>query len=130
MKMLRQREPRVRDRKYLGFVAKMPSVISGRSPVHVAHIRYGDLEKGKRHTGMGEKPSDKWVLPLTPEEHMWGVRSQHANNEKDWWAGHGIDPVMVCIELYGTYELLIEGRASAIEIEREMRQVLINARYR
>lgn len=119
---LRQREPRVKDRKYLGVIARMPSVISGREPVHVAHLRYGDLERGKRHTGMGEKPSDQWVLPLTPEEHMYGARSQHANNEKEWWESHGIDPIAVCINLYAIYK-------SGVDVEARMRQVCLNARF-
>jgi hypothetical protein len=126
---LRQREPRVKDRKYLGYVAKMPSVVSGREPVHVAHVRYGDIERGKRHTGMGEKPSDKWTIPLTPDEHMHGARSQHANNEKDWWESHGIDPIAVCIELYAVYQSGIALKKDPEEIERNMRFICLNARF-
>lgn len=100
---LRPREPRKRDRKYLGAIAQLPSVISGREPVHVAHIRYGDAEHGKPHTGMAEKPDDKWVLPLTPDEHTDGVRAQHKSGERDWWAGHGIDPVRLCDDLYSIW---------------------------
>jgi hypothetical protein len=125
---MRQRKPRERNSKYLGMVAKMPSVISGRTPVHVAHIRYGDLELGKPHTGMGEKPSDCWVLPLTPEEHMWGTRSQHANNEKAWWEQHGINPIAVCIALHDTYERFLASGKSPAEIEDGMRKVCLSAR--
>jgi hypothetical protein len=125
---MRQKKPRERDSRYLGFVAKMPSVISGRSPVHVAHVRYGDIERDKRSTGMGEKPSDKWTLPLTPEEHMFGVRSQHANNEKEWWAQHGIDPIAVCIELYAVYQSGINLGQDKDQIERNMRFICLNAR--
>jgi hypothetical protein len=106
----------------------MPSVVSGRSPVHVAHIRFGDIERGKPHTGMGEKPSDKWVLPLTPEEHMWGVRSQHANNEKAWWESHGIDPIVVCQALYQVYQQHAFGEFDKLEAEVRMRRVCLAAR--
>jgi hypothetical protein len=122
------RKPREREPKYLSLVAKMPSVISGRSPVHVAHIRYGDPERGKRSTGMGEKPSDCWVLPLTPEEHMWGVRSQHANNEREWWQGYGIDPIVVCQALYKVYQQHVAGEFDKIEAEIRMRRVCLAAR--
>lgn len=125
--MLRQREPRVRDRKYLALVARMPSVISGRWPVQVAHLRYGDPAKGKPHTGMGEKPDDKWTLPLTPDEHMHGVRSQHANNEQEWWEGHGIDPIQVCIDLYEAYQKYWPDQ---IEAEERMRRIALTARGR
>jgi hypothetical protein len=122
------RKPREREPKYLAFIAKMPSVISGREPVHVAHIRYGDIERGKRHTGLGEKPSDKWVLPLTPDEHMWGVRSQHANNEKEWWECHGIDPIVVCEALHKVYQQYTSGEFDKPEAETRMRRICLSAR--
>jgi hypothetical protein len=125
---LRQRQPRVRDSKYLSFVAKMPSVISARKPVHVAHVRYGDPERGKPSTGMGEKPSDKWTLPLTPEEHMVGVRSQHANNEKEWWKSHGVDPIAVCEALYEVYQRYTKGELDKLTTEEQMRSLCLRAR--
>jgi hypothetical protein len=94
----------------------------------VAHIRFGDIERGKRHTGMGEKPSDKWVLPLTPEEHMVGVRSQHANNEKEWWDGHGVDPIAVCEALYEVYQRYTNGDLGKLETEKQMRAICLRSR--
>jgi hypothetical protein len=101
---LRQRRPRQRNKRYLGIIAQLPSVISLRSPCEVCHVRYGDLAQGKPPTGMAEKPSDKWCLPLTPDEHRLGNDSQHSTGEREWWAARGIDPVRLCQELYAAWE--------------------------
>lgn len=96
--MLRQRQPRVRDRNHLAFIAQLPCLITGVYGVHVAHIRYGDPEYDKRSTGMGEKPSDCWVVPLAPDVHLY---DQHRAGERDWWVGKGLDPLEVAKALYG-----------------------------
>jgi hypothetical protein len=123
---LRPREPRKRDRKYLAAIAKMPSVISGQEPVHVAHVRYGDAEHDKPPTGLGEKPSDCWVLPLTPEEHTDGVRAQHKSGEREWWASHGIDPVGLCLDLY---RIWTDARWPEDERLAAMRRRIVAARW-
>lgn len=65
----RQRRPRVEDPKYLERIRLLPCCVCGASgPSDAAHIRMSDAEWGghwnKRSTGMGEKPSDRWALPL------------------------------------------------------------------
>jgi hypothetical protein len=126
MATLKQRAPRRRDRRYLGAIARLPSLISGKEPVEVCHLRYGEPDRGKPPTGMGEKPDDKWTLPLTPEEHRLGVRAQHAGNEREWWASHGIDPVAVCEVLYRTWSEKPWDDAE-VRIAR-MRQIVMHAR--
>lgn len=65
--------------------------------VEAAHIRYGDLRYGKRETGIAEKPSDCWVLPLCPNHH----RAQHAfGDEAEWWRRIGIDPLRLAALVY------------------------------
>lgn len=93
---LRQRQPRERDKKHLEFVSRLPCIITGRGPVQVCHIRYGDIEHGKRQTGMGEKPDDRWVLPMIPEMHAL----QHSGSEQQFWKSRGIDPLAVAKLLY------------------------------
>src|SRR4051812_116248 len=61
---LRQREPRVKDNKHLDYIRSLPCCICGGIDTEAAHIRTASLEHGKQHTGMGEKPSDKWAVPL------------------------------------------------------------------
>lgn len=94
------KSPRVRDKAHLGYIAQMPSVISGIRPVEVCHLRYSEVESGKPQTGMGRKPSDVWVLPLTPGEHRLENDSQHSGAERDYWNRHGIDPIPLCLALY------------------------------
>jgi hypothetical protein len=120
--MLRQREPRKRDRKYLGAIARMPSIVSGAEPVEVCHVRFGDASRGKPHTGMGEKPHDKWVMPLTPQEHRMGVLSQHANNEREWWAGFGVDPISACEHLYEMWQRVDLDESERL---RRMREIVL-----
>lgn len=98
------KQPRQRNEVHLSFIRLLGCVICGRSPVEAAHLRYGDQRAAKRPTGMGEKPSDCWALPLCPEHH----REQHSGGEKDFWAKHKIDPVFIALALWrvsGSQEL-------------------------
>jgi hypothetical protein len=102
---LRQRRPRQRDPRHLDFIRQLPCLITGRRPVEAAHIRYADLPKGKPHTGMGEKPDDRWTVPLHPEMH----RKQHAMGERRFWEEQGIDPCAVAQALYAVSGNVKEG---------------------
>lgn len=108
------RDPRVRDPQYLGWVAKLPCLacmVRGtvKWGVHVAHLRAGSEEHGKRPTGKAEKPSDIWTLPLCPPHHVGDIRvtrlTQHGMGELEFWAELGIDdPFQVCLDLRAIYE--------------------------
>lgn len=102
---LRQRQPRQRDKNHLEFVSKLPCVITGRGPVQVCHIRFPSLAHDKRYTGKGEKPDDRWVLPMIPEMHV----KQHSMNEQAFWAEQGIDPLATAQLLYACSGDIQEG---------------------
>jgi len=97
-----QRQPRVHDTAHLQFVRRLPCVATYvRSGAQVfgcdaAHVRFGDPARGKRHTGMAEKPDDKWTVPLTRAAHT----EQHGQSERAFWEGLGIDPIALCEALY------------------------------
>jgi len=93
--MLRQRQPRVKDNKHLNHIRSLPCCICGGIDTEAAHIRTGALAYDKPHTGMAEKPSDKWALPLCNRHH----REQHGMNEMDFWKRHGINPFMLALTL-------------------------------
>lgn len=95
-----QRKPRVRDAKHMACIACLPCVICGSRPVHVAHVRMPDLDRCKPYTGKGEKPSDRWTLPLCPYHHLDGPDAQHKSNEAEWWTRQRIDPIAMCERLY------------------------------
>lgn len=95
-----QRRPRERDAKHMSCIAVLPCVICFARPVHVAHVRMADLDRCKQHTGKGEKPSDRWTVPLCPDCHLNGPDAQHRSSESEWWARQGIDPIALCERLY------------------------------
>jgi hypothetical protein len=97
MSELRQRQPRERDNKHLDYIRSLPCCICGDdTATEAAHIRTGSLENGKLHTGMAEKPSDRWAVPLCGKHH----REQHAfGNELEWWKCHGINPFILAMTL-------------------------------
>lgn len=94
--MLRQREPRQRDERHLDYIRSLPCCICGGIDTEAAHLRVGSTEYNKRSTGMAEKPSDHWCLPLCNRHH----REQHdAGDELKFWASKGIDPFLLAISL-------------------------------
>ena len=87
---------RIKDEAHLAFVRKLPSAVSGRYGCEACHIRSPSAIHHKKATGISQKPSDFWTLPLTPEEH----RDQHSGAEMEWWSRHGIDPFDLASKLY------------------------------
>jgi hypothetical protein len=96
MTELRQRQPRQKDAKHLDYIRSLPCCVCGdNTSTEAAHIRVASLEHGKNHTGMAEKSSDKWALPLCGECH----REQHSMNELKFWASYNINPFTLAIKL-------------------------------
>jgi hypothetical protein len=86
---LEQRNPRQLDPEYLDFIRSLPCCLCGDNvAVEAAHLRVGSINDDKRDTGMAEKSSDKWALPLCGRHH----KEQHAMNEAEFWASYGINP--------------------------------------
>lgn len=84
-----QRRPRVKDEKHLVWIRTMPCILSGNYGVDAAHIRYADLRYAKRQTGKGEKPDDRWTIPLARRFHD----QQHSMDERAFWKKMGIDDI-------------------------------------
>lgn len=93
----KQKRPRIEDEAHLKWIRTLRCCIRGTPNPDPAHIRSANPVYGKRETGGGEKPSDKWVVPLSREEHD----AQHAaGNELLWWASKGIDPFGLALALH------------------------------
>lgn len=91
------KRPRQKIVAHLDFIRSLPCLITGVRDVEAAHIRYGNTRWGKRSTGMGEKPDDQWVVPLSQKVH----REQHDfGDEELWWREKGIDPVLIALALW------------------------------
>lgn len=99
--LARIRRPRVQSPKHLAFIRQLPCIITwNHHGVEAAHIRYADLPLGKLPTGMGEKPSDCWTIPLHATVHRTDKNAQHNMNERSFWSGHNINPCVVALALW------------------------------
>lgn len=93
----RQRRPRVTVENHLAWIRTLPCLITNSvRDIQAAHIRYADPRYGKRPTGMGEKASDMWAVPLAPDVH----EEQHGEGERGFWAESGFDPLLVAAALW------------------------------
>lgn len=90
---------RVKSGDYVAWLHKLPCVITGQRPVEAAHVSFENRLLGAPGRGKGQKVSDRWALPLSPEMH----RAQHAMNEREFWRQHGIDPHVLCLTLWGLW---------------------------
>lgn len=111
--MLRQREPRVRDKKYLEWLHQgircVSCAIHGRrrSSEHAAHIKIGFPEAGWRAFGHSEKSHDRRAVPLCVFCHMYGPHAQHSNrggDERAWWERLGVYPPAFCAALNEAFD--------------------------
>lgn len=110
---MRQREPREHDEKYLKWLRRQPCCCGCQkaAPSDAAHIRAGSLRHDKRQSGLGEKPHDRWAVPLNRSCHI----RQHAfGSELEWWSAHGVgDPFRLCQQYCAAY-----GGAGGVERKR------------
>ena len=97
---LQKEGKRQRDKKHMGFIAQLPCVICGHEPVECAHVRFADAKWNKPITGLGQKPNDRWCVPLCHKCHRTGTDAQHRTNEREWWASKGIDVLWLCDALW------------------------------
>lgn len=93
------RKPRIKVSEHLKWVKSLPCVITGATPCDPAHISYGDPCYGKPGRGLGEKASDKWVVPLCREQHD---KQEFQMNEILFWKQAGIDPCRVAAALWAS----------------------------
>jgi len=94
---MRRKRPRQEARNHIKFIRTLPCLVCGsRKGVQAAHIRSRNPVYGKRGTGAGEKPDDKFTLPLCQEHHA----KQHQGNEMAFWARYDIDPFAVALALF------------------------------
>jgi hypothetical protein len=91
-----KRRPREHNHKHLAWIRTLRCCICGKAGPDAAHIRAADPVYGKPETGMGEKPSDKFTVPLCRAHHA----EQHSINEMQFWKAKGINPVGLALALH------------------------------
>ena len=88
------------DPDYLALVRQCPCLYCGMEPAgEAAHVRLASAAYGKA-SGLGKRPHDKWALPVCGTDHRLARHAQHNRNEAEFWASLGINPLMVCEQLY------------------------------
>ena len=101
---LGQRQPRIKCPAFLAFVRRRPCcVCHAPPPSQAAHIKMPSLAHGKRHSGIGEKPSDRWCVSLCADCHLNGPGAQHQIGEVAFWKKAGIDPFETSIKLWAEF---------------------------
>jgi ERF superfamily len=82
---------RLRDKDHCKFVASQPCIVCGRTPSEAHHIRFAQPR------ALGRKVSDEYTVPICRVHH----RDLHGyGDEASWWAGVGIDPLPIALELW------------------------------
>lgn len=112
------REPRRRayrsgretDSAYLDLVKQLPCLNCGMEPVDPAHVRMNSAALGKQQA-MGQKPSDKWTLPLCRGCHTDDPDSQHKVGETVFWDRLGLNPLLICEALQRVSPDVVKMRA-------------------
>lgn len=93
-----QRNPRIKNETHLKRIRRLPCVYCGddssMSDREAAHVRCSDPTIGKDNAGVGQKPHDKFALPLCTKCH----RMQHEIGEEKFW--RGADPVKLALAIY------------------------------
>jgi len=102
---------RLRDKEHCKFVASQPCTVCGRTPSEAHHIRFAQSR------ALGRKVSDEYTVPVCRLHH----RDLHDyGDEASWWAGVGIDPLPIALELwrrsrvpYSSYAISFEPMSDA-----------------
>jgi len=103
------KEPREHDNGYLDAIRKLPCTVCGIwIGTEAAHIRMTsaewEIKTGVRTgAGGGEKPHDRWAVPLCVSHHRTGNYAEHVIGTIAFWKRHELDPHAIADALYRAY---------------------------
>jgi hypothetical protein len=99
------------DPGYLALVRECPCLKCGLDPCGLAaHLRMNSGAFNKRQA-MSRKPSGRWTTPLCAACHTEDRDAQHKMGEAAFWEGLGVNPFLLCSELYAQRGDLVAMRA-------------------
>src|SRR5262245_15322920 len=105
------RSARDTDASYLDLIRQLPCCNCGVEPCgEAAHVRMNNAAFGKRQA-VGQKPDDKWSLPLCAGCHRNDPDSQHRVGEQEFWRRVGIAPLLLCEALQRAAPDLLKMRS-------------------
>lgn len=86
------------SKRHLECVRQLPCCITLQMPAgECHHLKSGPAAKER---GMGQKATDKWVVPMGHKAHIYGIELLGSRNEEAWFAKHGIDPYELAAALW------------------------------
>jgi ERF superfamily len=101
-----------RNREHLRFVASQPCLVCGRTPSDAHHVKFAE------HRAMGRKVSDRFTVPICRLHH----RELHRRgNERAWWVGQAIDPLIVAAMLWDKTHAVAPASVVAISDDQPTR---------
>ncbi len=95
---------------YLEKIRDLPCLKCGMEPCEAAHVRFASAAYGKS-SGLGKKPDDKWALSLCASCHRLSRDAQHNRGEQQFWNDLGINPLIVCEQLWAQRGDIVAMRA-------------------
>lgn len=99
------------DLAYLRDIRACPCLRCGCDPAgEAAHIRRSSPAHGK-FNGMGAKPADRFVVSLCAGCHREDSDALHRVGEPVFFALLGLDPLLICDQLYAVRGDLVRMRA-------------------
>lgn len=93
------RHPRQINEAHCNFIRSLSCLIcKDNTATECAHVRMAKPALGKRQTGKGERPDDKWTVPLCSSCHL----DQHDIGEKQFWDDQMVDPIIIALALWAS----------------------------
>lgn len=104
------REPRQHDERFLRALRRLPCLVCGVSGrTEAAHVRMTSAEWAEKTgvrtgAGGGEKPHDRWALPLCALHHREGPEAEHVIGTLAFHRLHNFDPHWIAHELWTAFQ--------------------------
>jgi hypothetical protein len=97
----KDKELRIKDKKYLKWVASNPCIICQQYGCNAHHITYA-MERG-----IGQKVGDQFTIPLCVKHHH--QLHNCMMSERQFWEKIDIDPIPICAEFYSHFKNMWGG---------------------
>ena len=93
---LKDKELKIKDKKYLRWVASNPCIICQQNDCNAHHITYA------MKRGISQKVGDQYTIPLCIKHHH--QLHNCGMSERDFWGKIDIDPIPICAIFYNHHQ--------------------------